>query len=84
MGRLIDTGVTQMYNFQAVMLKGSEMETRLSSEEYRGPRTWFERALNDAKIEEFRWHDLRHTAARHLRRKGAKLEDIAEFLVTRA
>jgi radical SAM superfamily enzyme len=35
MGRLIDTGVTQMHNFQAMMLKGSEMETRLSSEEYR-------------------------------------------------
>jgi hypothetical protein len=35
MGRLIDTGVTQMYDFQAMVLKGSEMETRLSSEEYR-------------------------------------------------
>ncbi len=28
--RLIDTGVTQMHNFQAMMLKGSEMETQES------------------------------------------------------
>jgi site-specific recombinase XerD len=46
----------------------------------RGPRSWFERAMKDAKIEEFRWHDLRHTTASRLRQKGAKFEDIAEFL----
>src|ERR1700719_4294707 len=38
------------------------------------------RAMKDAKIVGFRWHDLRHTAASRLRQKGAKLEDIAEFL----
>jgi integrase len=42
-------------------------------------RTWFERAMKDAKIKGFRWHDLRHRAASRLRQKG-KLEDIAEFL----
>lgn len=46
----------------------------------RGPHTRFERALKDAKIERFHWHDLRHTAARRLRLKGAKLEYIVEFL----
>jgi radical SAM superfamily enzyme YgiQ (UPF0313 family) len=30
MEKLIDTGVTQMHNFQAMMLKGSEMETQQS------------------------------------------------------
>jgi integrase len=46
----------------------------------RGPRTWFDRALKDAKIENFHWHDLRHTFASRLRQKGTKLEDIAEAL----
>jgi integrase len=41
---------------------------------------WFDRVLKDAKIEGFRWHDLRHTLASRLRQKGAKLEDIAEAL----
>src|SRR5713101_4305900 len=40
----------------------------------RGPRSWFERALKDAKINEFRWHDLRHTFASRLRQIGARLE----------
>jgi integrase len=44
-----------------------------------GPRSWFERAMKDAKIEEFHWHDLRHTTASRLRQNGAKLEDIVEF-----
>jgi integrase len=46
----------------------------------RGPRTWFDAALKDAKIENFHWHDLRHTFASRLRQKGTKLEDIAEAL----
>jgi integrase len=46
----------------------------------RSPRMWFDRVLKDAKIEGFRWHDLRHTFASRLRQKGAKLEDIAEAL----
>jgi hypothetical protein len=36
--------------------------------------------MKDAKLVGFRWHDLRHTAASRPRQKGAKLEDIAEFL----
>ena len=44
------------------------------------PRTWFDPALKDAKIEHFHWHDLRHTFASRLRQKGTKLEDIAEAL----
>ena len=36
--------------------------------------------MKDAKLEAFRWMNLRHTAASRLRQKGAKLEDVAEFL----
>ena len=47
---------------------------------FRGPRTWFERSLKDAKLEAFRWHDLRHTAASRLRQESTEPEEIVEFL----
>jgi integrase len=43
-------------------------------------RTPFETALKHAKIEDFRWHDLRHTAASYLAMNGASLAEIAEVL----
>jgi integrase len=42
-------------------------------------RRWFDKAVNEAEIKNFRWHDLRHTFASRLRMKGA-LEDIADLL----
>lgn len=44
------------------------------------PRHWFEPALNEAGVEGFHWHDLRHTFASRLRMKGTPLEDIADLL----
>lgn len=43
-------------------------------------RTPFETALKVAAIEDFRWHDLRHTAASYLAMNGASLAEIAEIL----
>ncbi|MEJ2325947.1 MAG: site-specific integrase [Chromatiaceae bacterium] len=43
-------------------------------------RTPFETALKRAGIEDFRWHDLRHTAASYLAMGGASLAEIAEIL----
>lgn len=37
-------------------------------------------ALRKAGIEDFRWHDNRHTAASYLRKSGASLADIADIL----
>jgi integrase len=37
-------------------------------------------ALKKAEIENFRWHDLRHTAASYLAQDGAQLLDIASIL----
>ncbi len=41
---------------------------------------WFERALAAAKIEDFRFHDLRHTAASYLAMSGATTQEIAAVL----
>jgi integrase len=43
-------------------------------------RVAFERALERAKITDFRFHDLRHTAASHLIMRGASLADVKEIL----
>jgi len=43
-------------------------------------RRWFENCLAKAKIEDFCFHDLRHTFASRLRRNGVAIEDIARLL----
>ena len=43
-------------------------------------RRAFEKALDRAGIEDFRWHDLRHTAASYLAMSGASPTVIAEIL----
>ena len=43
-------------------------------------RHWFDDAVAEGHIKNFRWHDLRHTFARRLRMKGAPLEDVADLL----
>ena len=43
-------------------------------------RAPFELALKRAEISDFRWHDLRHTAASYLAMNGASLAEIAEVL----
>ncbi len=43
-------------------------------------RTAWENALKKSKIEDFRFHDLRHSAASYLAMNGASLVEIAEVL----
>jgi len=40
----------------------------------------WKKAVAEAKVENFRFHDLRHTAASYLAMNGASLAEIAEFL----
>lgn len=48
--------------------------------ENRGPREAWIRALKAAEITDFRWHDLRHTAASYLAMSGVSLVEIAKIL----
>jgi len=43
------------------------------------PRAWFEQALKDAKIKDFRWHDLRHTFCSRLAMAGVDIRTIAQL-----
>jgi integrase len=46
----------------------------------RSPRSWFEIAVKEAKIEGFTWHCLRHTFASRLVMTNADLRTVAELL----
>jgi integrase len=45
-----------------------------------GPRYWFERALNKAKVRNFTWHCLRHTFASRLVMNGENLRTVQELM----
>ena len=50
-----------------------------ASEVWRFDKAWYA-ALKTAKVKEFRWHDLRHTAASYLAMSGATTAEIAAVL----
>ena len=43
------------------------------------PRAWFESVLEDAKVKDFRWHDLRHTFCSRLAMAGVDIRTIAQL-----
>jgi integrase len=60
--------------------KGRVFQSEKTGEPLENGRHWFDDAVIEAGIKNFRWHDLRHTFASRLRMKGAPLEDIADLL----
>jgi site-specific recombinase XerD len=44
------------------------------------PRQWFEEALENAKIDDFSWHYLRHTFARRLVMAGVDLRTVEQLM----
>jgi len=60
--------------------RGRVFQSAKTGEPLENGRHWFDDAVLETKIKNFRWHDLRHTFASRLRMKGAPLEDIADLL----
>jgi len=60
--------------------RGRVFQSVKTGEPLENGRHWFDDAVLQAGIKNFRWHDLRHTFASRLRMKGAPLEDIADLL----
>ena len=60
--------------------RGRVFQSAKTGEPLENGRHWFDDAVVEAKIKNFRWHDLRHTFASRIRMKGAPLEDIADLL----
>jgi integrase len=53
---------------------------RKNGEDWGQIRTAFEKAIDRAGLSDFRFHDLRHTAASHLAMRGRALREIQEVL----
>lgn len=60
--------------------RGRVFRSAKTREPLENGRHWFDDAVAEAGLKNFRWHDLRHTFASRLRMKGAPLEDIADLL----
>src|SRR6516225_7496572 len=62
--------------------KGRVFRSEKTKDPLENARHWFDDAVLEAGIKNFRWHDLRHTFASRfrLRMKGTPLEDIADLL----
>jgi len=66
--------------FQRTRGEGPIFASERGGKRLRGARHWFDDAMRDAKVENFRWHDLRHTFASRLVMAGVDLRTVAELM----
>jgi integrase len=52
---------------------------RCGDRQLKNPRKWFDAVLTEAKIENFHWHDLRHTFCSRLAMAGVDLRTVMEL-----
>ncbi|MGH7367497.1 MAG: integrase [Candidatus Rokuibacteriota bacterium] len=64
--------------YAVLSARTGEREGRVFST--RSVRNAFEKAVSEARLEDFRFHDLRHTAASHLVMRGASLANVRAVL----
>jgi integrase len=64
----------------AVIRKERPKKTHADGRELFSSRRWFEACLEEAKIEDFHWHDFRHTFGSRLRAENVQIEDIRYLL----
>lgn len=60
--------------------KGKVFSALYNSDNTTGAREWFEQALTEAGIENFHWHDLRHTFASRLVMAGVDIRTVQELM----
>ena len=80
--REIPMNRTCQQSFEVLRALGSH-EGRIFQSKYgkelNNPRKWFELALEEAEIKNFRWHDLRHTFISRLVMKDVNLRTVQEL-----
>lgn len=60
--------------------KGRVFAHLYPSNDTKGAREWFERAVSKAGVQNFRWHDLRHTFASRLVMAGVDIRTVQELM----
>jgi site-specific recombinase XerD len=78
--RLNAVAVKALQSLQAIGGNVGPVIRGRSGDALRGPRYWFEKAVAQAGIQDFHWHDLRHTFASRLAIAGAGIRAIQEAL----
>ena len=59
--------------------RGRVFLSRLRNAPLRDPKKWFNNVLDEAQINDFTWHDLRHTFCSRLVMKGVHLKAVQEL-----
>ena len=68
------------WKIQSVVAAASKCVFTYHSKTIRRVERAFKAALDRAKIEDFKFHDLRHTFASHVIMRGGSLKDVQELL----